>query len=205
MWGSNDMVGASAVASTTGVAAPDDAVLVAHAKRDPQAFAPLYQRYVDPIYRYCYRRLGEREAAADATAQVFAKALGALPGCRDDRFRSWLFSIAHNVLVDAYRARRGDAPLDAADEVVDAAPSPEDLALAADDRRTMVRLLDHLTPDQRQVVELRLAGLSAEEIATVLGRSRGSVDTAQCRAIARLRALLGVDVASRKGGTNATR
>src|SRR5688572_23840865 len=102
----------------------DDAVLVERARRDPQAFAPLYGRYVDPIYRYCYRRLGEPEAAADATAQVFAKALAALPGCRADRFRSWLFSIAHNTLADVHRARRGDAPLDEAAEVVDAAPSP---------------------------------------------------------------------------------
>ena len=195
------MAGRLATAGTTIGAMPDDdAVLVVCAKRDPQDFAPLYRRYVDPVYRYCSRRLGDPDAAADATAQVFAKALAALPGCREERFRSWLFSIAHNVLIDAYRARRGDAPLDAAVGIADAAPPPEDLALAADDRRTIVRLLDHLTPDQRRVVELRLAGLGAEEIATALGRSRASVDTAQCRAVARLRALLGVESRSRAMG-----
>lgn len=200
------MLGRPESRSATGLAAvpDDDAALVECARQDPQAFAPLYGRYVDPVYRYCYRRLGEPEAAADATAQVFAKALAALPGCRGDRFRSWLFSIAHNVLIDAYRARRPDTSLEAAVAVVDAGPTPEEAALAADERRTIVQLLDRLTPDQRQVVELRLAGLSAEEIATALGRSRGSVDTAQCRAIARLRTLLGVSTTS-KGGTDAAR
>jgi RNA polymerase sigma-70 factor (ECF subfamily) len=205
------MAGGATVQPSTGpgiaAAHVDEAVLVGLAKRDPHAFAPLYQRYVDPVYRYCYRRLSDPEAAADATSQVFAKALIGLAGCRETAFRSWLFAIAHNVLIDAYRARRPEAPLEAAAEVIDAGPTPEEAALAADDRRTIVLLLDRLTPDQRQVVELRLAGLNAEEIATALGRSRGSVDTAQCRALARLRTLLGVTrvPGTDKGVTHAAR
>ena len=84
----------------------DDADLVARAKVDRQEFALLYTRYADPVYRYCLRRLGNPETAADATSQIFAKAMVALPGCRDSAFRSWLFAIAHNTLVDAYRAHR---------------------------------------------------------------------------------------------------
>src|SRR6266508_1165199 len=101
-------------AEESAVAIEDDAVLVVRAKADRQAFAPLYLRYVDPIYRYCYRRLGTTEAAADATSQTFAKALNGLPGCRETAFRSWLFAIAHNVLVDSFRAQPPDLPLDAA-------------------------------------------------------------------------------------------
>ncbi len=55
----------------------DDADLVAQAQLDRQAFAPLYARYADPVYRYCYRRLGHPEVAADATSQTFARALAA--------------------------------------------------------------------------------------------------------------------------------
>jgi hypothetical protein len=47
-------------------AAPDEAALVARAQADRHAFAPLYARYLDPVYRYCYRRLGSKEAAEDA-------------------------------------------------------------------------------------------------------------------------------------------
>ena len=177
----------------------DDAVLVALAKRDYQAFAPLYLRYADPVYRYCYRRLGNSEAAADATSQVFAKALAALPGCRETAFRAWLFAIAHNILIDTYRARSPDAPLDTAMEVIDPAPSPEDLALVAEERGRVRRLLGQLTADQRQVVELRLAGLTSNEIGAVLGRSRAAVDGIQFRAVGGLRALLGPGERSTEG------
>src|SRR5687767_14154323 len=78
----------------------DEADLVASAKRDRAAFAALYRRYVEPVYRYCDRCLGNRDAAEDATSLIFTKALAALATCRDDRFRSWLFTIAHNVIVD---------------------------------------------------------------------------------------------------------
>ena len=186
------LTGPVTAASEAGADDDGDAALVARAKADRQAFAPLYARYADPVYRYCARRLGNPEAAADATSQIFAKAMVALPGCREDAFRSWLFAIAHNVLVDTYRAHHDHQPLEAAALVPDAAASPEDEALAAEARHEIVRLLARLPADQRRVVELRLAGLSGNEIGAVLGRTRGSVDTLQFRAVARMRALLGV-------------
>jgi DNA-directed RNA polymerase specialized sigma24 family protein len=79
----------------------DEAAIIAAAKLDVRAFAPLYARYYDPVYRYCYRRLGNAEAAADAAGHVFAKAIAALPRCRAETFRSWLFAIAHNTVIDA--------------------------------------------------------------------------------------------------------
>jgi RNA polymerase sigma-70 factor (ECF subfamily) len=167
----------------------EDARLVVLAKRDRQAFAPLYARYFDLVYRYCYRRLGHPEAAADAAGQVFAKALAALPGYREEApsFRSWLFAIAHNVITDDLRARRPVAPMDAAAHVAESGPSPEEVVLS-DEASCLVRaLLATLSPDQRQILELRLAGLTGPEIAAVLGRSLGSVKIAQVRAFARLR------------------
>jgi RNA polymerase sigma-70 factor, ECF subfamily len=170
----------------------DEDGLVERARHDRRAFAPLYRRYVGPIYGYCYPRLGSREAAEDATSLVFAKALASLSSYRGGSVRGWLFGIAHHVVADALRARRPDEPLDAAAAVVDAAPSPEDLALAEEDRRALCAVLDHLAPEQQRVVELRLAGLTSTEIGQVLGRSRGAVDVAQHRAVVRLRELLGV-------------
>ena len=180
----------------------DEDELVARAKRDRHDFAPLYARYFQPIYRYCFRRLDDPEAAADATSLIFARALAALPTCRDGTFRSWLFAIAHNVVVDGYRARHPALPLEVAADLPDGAPSPEEQTLAAEERQTLRALLAHLPPDQRAVVELRLAGLTAVEIGRVLGKRRGAVDTAQFRAVARLRSLLGV-AADRKDARDA--
>src|SRR5215208_3067623 len=181
----------------TGRSAPeadlDEADLVAIAKRDRAAFASLYRRYVDLVYRYCDRCLGNRDAAEDATSLIFTKALAALATCRDDCFRSWLFTIAHNVIVDVRGQQHSWEPLTAAADLTDRTGqrSPEALALANDDARTIQVLLGHLSADQRDLLELRLAGLTHAEIARALGRSHGAVRTSQYRAIARLRALVG--------------
>lgn len=180
--------------------ADDDAVLVAHAKCDPRAFAPLYQRYVDRVYRYCDRCLGRRDLAEDATSLIFTKALAALPSCQDERFRAWLFAIAHNVVVDAHRRQARYISLaDAADfEDQDAANAPELQALASDDRRAIHVLLAQLSQDQRHLLELRLAGLTDAEIARVLGRSHVAVRTSQHRALLRLRALVANESSARE-------
>ena len=177
----------------------DEPALVAAAKRDRRAFEPLYRRYVAPVYRYCRRRLDDPDLAADATALVFAKALAALPDCREDAFRPWLFAIARNVVTDGYWNRRPIAPLAAAAEVPDGKPSPEDEALAGERSRALRAALERLPEEQRAVVELRLAGLSAAEIGAVLGKRPGAVDAAQFRAVRRLRTLLGVGPNAEKG------
>jgi len=170
-----------------------DALLVAYARTDPAAFALLYRRYVDPVYRYCYRRLGTREMAEDVTALIFTKALSALSAYRADgpSFRSWLFAIAHNAVADDLRARHPAAPLAAALDQADPMPTPESAALAAEGGRRVRELLRQLPPEQAQIVELRLAGLTGVEIALALGRTPNAVKVAQYRAYSRLRALVG--------------
>jgi RNA polymerase sigma-70 factor (ECF subfamily) len=181
-----------------------DLDLVEQAQDDPRAFALLYGKYLDPVHQYCYRRLSSREAAEDATSQVFIQALAGLPKftSRGGSFRGWLFTIAHNVVIDHYRASRPSEWLDAEMDIPDQDPSPEELAVAADAGRTLRKAVEQLPERQRQVVELRLAGLNAAEIGQVLGCRARTVDVAQFRAVARLRTLLGVTVQP-KGGPDA--
>jgi RNA polymerase sigma-70 factor (ECF subfamily) len=180
-----------------------DAALVAAARVDGQAFATLYERYRDDLLRYTFYCLGEWDEAADATQQVFANAMAGLPRFADrgDSFRPWLFRIAHNEVCSrlSARSRRPQSPLHDVADIVDSCPSPEDLAIAADDHQRLRALLAQLPPDRRRVCELRFAGLNDKEIARILGKSEGAVRTAQSRAVAQLRGLMGIELAPTGG------
>jgi RNA polymerase sigma-70 factor (ECF subfamily) len=168
-----------------------DAVLVARAQRDRDAFASLYLRYLDEIARFCYLRLGDQEAAHDAAQQVFAQALAALPRYQErDQFRAWLYTIARHVLANQARRRQVTSTLEASLEIVDPGQTPEELAIAAFDRRALLAAVSRLPDDQRTAVELRLAGLTGPEVAAVMERSHDAVKKLQLRALERIRAEL---------------
>lgn len=89
-----------------GVAENDDE-LVARARRDPDAFGSLYERYVARIYRYLISHVGDVAEAEDLTAQVFTAAWEGLGGYEErGEFAAWLFRIARNKASDFHRQRR---------------------------------------------------------------------------------------------------
>ena len=114
----------------------DELAIIERAKTDPHAFAPLYQRYAPIVHAYCLRRLGHPEAAADATSQIFTKALTGLqrftpdPARAGSTFRSWLFTIAHNVVIDTRRRHRGHLSLDTDSTSTILGGSPHQIDLA---------------------------------------------------------------------------
>ncbi len=177
-------------AASDDAAAEADAVLVAAARQDPRAFTFLYDRYLDPIYRFCYVRLGSREAAEDATSEVFLRALVGLKGFRGGSFPAWLYRIAHNVVTDSHRKARPSMPIERIDEPIDPADTPEDAVISRTERQAMASALSLLPDDQRIAIELQLAGWSGEQIAEALGRSPGAVRMLRLRALQRLREIL---------------
>jgi RNA polymerase sigma-70 factor, ECF subfamily len=168
---------------------------IARAKRNPTAFGPLYERYVDAVYTYCARRVDDPGQAEDLTALVFTRALAALPRYREDggSFRSWLFSIAHNTVIDSYRTRYEHVSIEADDlgrTLAHPAHGPEHVALQRDLRDAFRAAMAELTEAQREVVAMRLAGLTGPEIASAAGMSLAAVKSTQFRAYTRLRDLL---------------
>lgn len=176
-----------------------EALLVARAQVNHAAFAPLYNRYFEPIFRFCYYRLGDWQEAEDAASDVFTKALGNLDrfhtGDQEDGFRCWLFAIARHVVTDRHReqVRHPTAPLDAASSAAAGGPTPEEAAVTADNHRHLRSLLARLKPHQRDLLELRLAGLKNAEIARILGRSHAAVRKEQSRIVHLLRGFVDLD------------
>jgi RNA polymerase sigma-70 factor (ECF subfamily) len=170
-----------------------DADLVAAAQRDPAAFAQLWERYFDPVFRYCRYRLASFEDAEDAANDVFADAFAGIRGYREDAasFRSWLFAIAHNEIVTRHRRGRLRQFLPFPDLLGHAAPglTTEEAALLGEEWARAVHLLGRLPEEQRRVLELRWSGLTGAEIAGVLGKRHDAVRKIQSRAEARLRTL----------------
>lgn len=168
-----------------------DEELVVRAQRDPGQFAPLYARYVGPIHAFVVRRTSDPDAAEDITSQVFTRALAALPRYRNGPFRSWLYAIARNILIDTHRRAKPAAPMDAVGDVPSRDLAPDDQAIASEAHATLMAALDQLTTTQRKIVLLRLQGLTGREIADELGMGYAAMKSAQYRAFARLRDCLG--------------
>ena len=175
-------------------APPDEALVRAAQAGDAAAFGRLYDRYFAGVYGYLARQVPTPEEAEDLAADVFLRALEALPGYRWTGLpvRAWLLRIARNRLVDGRRrrARRPSVPLDAAGPLPDAARTADPARWLADKvaRERLLAAVARLTAQQRQVVTRKFAaGLSNAEVAAVLGRSEGAVKALQHAALAALR------------------
>ena len=123
--------------------------------------------------------------------------LRALPRYREQGspFFAFVYRIAAHKVADAQRAAIRDSavtPTDVLLELPDAAPGPEQHAVATDLARRLSVLLELLTETQREIVILRVAvGLSADEVGPIVGMSAPAVRVTQSRALARLRTLAG--------------
>lgn len=172
---------------------------IAAAQHDPATFAPVFHRYWPLIYRYCALRLAYPSDAEDVASQIFVRALANLhtfdPRGRG-AFRRWLFTIAHREVASRYRyqTRHPAIPLDDKHAPPTSESSLEQAAITAADAAHLVALVRELPPRLRDVVELRLAGLTDREIAEVLGMSGPAVRKAQSRAVAHLRSQFGMAI-----------
>jgi len=173
---------------------PDEASLLERARRQDQvALGEIYDLYARKIYAYLYHRLGDRSLAEDLTAEVFLKMLEAAHSAHFARvsLAAWLYRIAHNLVVDYLRRQPQRETLSLHEDmglVAGDAAAEVDKKLRQDRLRAA---LQHLTEEQQQVVFLRFGeGLSAPQVAEVLGKTEGAVRALQHRALDTLRHIL---------------
>jgi RNA polymerase sigma factor (sigma-70 family) len=147
--------------------ATDDGLARRAANGDERAFAAIYKRHHQELYRYCRAILRDPDDAQDALQATMVKALRALPGEeRQVALKPWLFRVAHNEAVSIARDRRASAELDS--EAPDPLSAPEHEAATRERLRELVQDLDGLPERQRGSLVMReLSGLSFEEIGNV--------------------------------------
>jgi RNA polymerase sigma-70 factor (ECF subfamily) len=172
-------------------AADRDAVraLVDRAKEgDAAAFGAIFDRFQPEIVRYLAHRTGNIDTAEDLAQQVFLKAWQAIPRFehRGAPFKSWLYRMAHNQMVDHFRTNRPTTDLEGIDVPEEATAERE--LLAGETNERLLAALDRLSDDHRQVLTLRfLMEQSAREIGQIMDRKEVTVRGLQMRALQALR------------------
>jgi len=160
---------------------------------DQAAIAEIYDRYSLRIYNYIYHRLGNAHLAEDLTANVFLRMLEAIRSSRawQTSFSGWLYRIAHNLVVDYFRAGQQDeVPLE--EWPIPSREHPADIAERSLTQQRLRSAVGQLTGEQNLVITLKfLEGMSNAEVARVLGKSEGAVKSLQFRALASLRRMIG--------------
>jgi RNA polymerase sigma factor (sigma-70 family) len=160
------------------IAAGDEELLHRFVNGEASAFEHLYRRHELKVFRYLLRNLRNRSLAEEALQDTwFAVARDAARYQPTARFVTWLFSIAHNRMIDSVRAARTDVELDGAMNEVEQSvavaggttlPTPYAAAVASEQLTALLRALSALPEEQREVFLLQQEGeLSVEEIAAV--------------------------------------
>lgn len=167
--------------------------LIARARREPHAFAEVYDYYFPRIYNYTRYRLRSAAAADDLTALTFERALVKLNSYRaqDAPFSAWLFGIARNAVNDYYRRQRDHLPLDDADEQPASELLPESEVERRETESDLLAALARLGDRERDLLALKFAAdLPHRQIAHLTGMSESNVAVTIYRSLKQLRFLL---------------
>jgi RNA polymerase sigma-70 factor (ECF subfamily) len=177
---------------TTEAVGEDGVIELVEQARDgsPEAFADLYDRYVDRVYRFVlYRVGGDVALAEDITSEVFVRALRKIKGFtwqgRD--VGAWFVTIARNLVLDHFKSGKfrlevvgSDPGENSREGVVD----PEDQALARVSQRDLYKAIQQLGTEQQEVIYWRfLQGYSVAETAAAMDKTDGAIKALQYRAV----------------------
>lgn len=169
---------------------------------DEQAFARLYDAYVEAIYRFVYGKLSSKEQAEDVTSEVFLRFWQSIQRGEDVRHvRGLLYRIARNLIIDVYRRRQTAAIVGPVTFQGDEASTEDEGSIsdagrgsrAIEAQADVTLLLDQmrqLKEDYQDVLTLRLIeDLPFQDIAEALGKEEGTVRVLYHRALKALQRL----------------
>lgn len=157
-----------------------------------QAFASLYDVFIDPIYRYVYYRV-KSEDVDDIVETVFLKVWEHIRKYKREKkasFSAWIFKIAHNAVVDHYRSTKNKETDSLDFAVPDHKREHNPIRVTEDviDKKILRTAVNKLKKNYRDVIVYKfLNDFSNAEIAEILDRSEGSLRILQFRALKALR------------------
>lgn len=178
--------------------AADEELMLAYGRGDTAAFDALYARHRGGLYRFLLRGLSNRATAEEVYQEVWSRVIAARQRYRPEaKFSTWLYQIAHNLLVDQYRRRApeqdgADVEVALAQFADDDGRQPERELSGFEERRRLQQAIGELPDEQRIALQLRLEQeLSLEEIGRITGAGRETVKSRLRYAMDKLRERLG--------------
>lgn len=170
----------------------DVSLLRKYASGDTTAFETLYQRHKDALFNFLFRSFPHRAIVEEIAQEVWLRVIQQAASYQPDAaFRTWLYTIARNKLIDHQRRSANNMP-SAADDQIAALHSTE---TAAEDHALLHQLLsalDLLPPDQREAFILHQEGFSNRQIAEITGVGGETVKSRLRYARSATRARMGV-------------
>jgi RNA polymerase sigma-70 factor, ECF subfamily len=154
-------------------------------------FNDLYEKYHQDVFQFLFYMVRNREQAEDLMQEVYIRVLKSYQHFEGKSSeKTWLFSIARNVAIDAFRKQKGwkQKIMEKFDwssqQVKDEYPIPEEIAIQKEEIQIMYQGLENCTVDQKMVVIMRyIQELSITETAEALGWTESKVKTTQHRAL----------------------
>ena len=165
-------------------------------KDNEARLADLYDKYYDKIAHYAYVHIGDKTQAEDIASEVFLKALESIKKYQERGLpmQTWLFRIAHNLVVDHLRiiTKRKAISIDTI-EIRDES-DPEAAIERKMELERVTEAMKELSEGQREVLRLRFfGGLTSKEVGNLLDKSDGAVREMQRAALEKLRRLMAED------------
>ena len=165
---------------------------------DRTTFEGFYSTYLPKVYNYVCYRVGDEKTAEDITAEIFMRALTHLDTYKSNRgaFSTWLFSIAHNHVVNYLRTKSRQPEVHSLDAVASITANnvaPEQAAIQSEQWRQVQAAMRELPEQQQEILALKFGvGLSNQEIAHAMKLKPNHIGVLLYRAVHALRSVLEV-------------
>lgn len=154
-----------------------------------------FDQYYPAIFYYFRYRGADIDTANDLASATFERALSRLHQYDPQKaqIQTWLFTIAHSLAINNWKAERQDLPLDDDLPAADDLP-PEQAVMMSQDKEAVLRALEILDPRSREALALKFGGrLTNRQIASLTGLSESHVGVILYRSLLKLRTMLAED------------